>query len=142
MEETRAHLRRRASPVEAHFRQRRRGKRWGRHTRCGRLTTVTNTASRSTRIRWSIPMTNSGLFGRPSRMTPNILSAEAKLYPILPYNSQSSFLPADTRMPNYISRQAITRSATEHDFIRPRTTVHSRTRVHPPQFVPYAPGVL
>jgi hypothetical protein len=36
----------------------------------------------------------------------------------------------------HISRQAITRAATEHDLIRPGT------RVHPPQFVPYAPGVL
>jgi len=35
-------------------------------------------------------------------MTPNTLSAEAKLYPILPCNSQSCFVPADTRTPNFI----------------------------------------
>jgi len=106
-EETRAHLRRRASPVEALLRQRRRkdkGKKkekthppW-KHTRCGRPTTIMNptkstsimndrdrltispnTAYRRTWIRWSILMTNSDLFGWPSRMTPNTLSAEVML---------------------------------------------------------------
>ena len=42
----------------------------------------------------------------------------------------------------HISRQTITRLATEYDLIRPRTSVHPRTRVRPPQFVPYAPGVF
>jgi len=35
-------------------------------------------------------------------MTPTTLSAEAKLYPILPYKGQTSFVLADTRTPNFI----------------------------------------
>jgi hypothetical protein len=42
----------------------------------------------------------------------------------------------------HISRQEITRSATEHDLIRPPTRVHPRTSVHSPQFQPYSPRVF
>jgi hypothetical protein len=70
-------------------------------------------------------------------MTPNTLSAEAKLY--LDPTVQQSIELCTSRHQNaefHISRQTITRSATEHDLIQPRT------RVHPPQFGPYAPGVF
>jgi len=82
-------------------------------------------------------------------MTPNTLSAEAKLY--LHSAVQQSIELCTGRYQNaefYISRQTITRSATEHDPIRPRTrvhlrtSVHARTRVPPPQFLPYAPRVF
>jgi len=76
-------------------------------------------------------------------MTPNTLSAEEKLY--LHSAVQKSIELCTGRYQNtefHITRQTITRSATEHDVIRPRTRVHPRTSVHPPQFVPYAPGVF
>jgi len=44
-----------------------------------RVTISTNTASSSALIRWSIPMTESDLFGWPSQMTPNTFSAGVKL---------------------------------------------------------------
>jgi len=82
-------------------------------------------------------------------MTPNTLSAEAKLnlHPAV----QQSIELCTGRYENakfHIYRQAILRSATEHDLIRLGTRVHLRPRVHPrttvhfPQFVLEAPGVF
>jgi len=102
-----------------------------------RFTISTNTAYRSTWISSSIPMTDSDLFGWPSRMSPNTLPAEANLYhhPAVQHSNEL----CTGRYPNaefHISRQTIMPSATEHDLIRPWT------RVHPRQCVPCAPGVF
>ena len=88
-------------------------------------------------------MVNSDDHFRPIRMT----ELDDTKYPIgraevIPHPAmQKAIVLCTGRYENatfHISRQTITRSAPEHDLIRPRTSVHPRTRVHPPQFVPYA----
>ena len=112
------------------------------YKRTDTVTISTNTAYRSIWIRSSILTTNSDLIGWPSRMSWNTLSAEAKLY-LHPAVQQSIELCTSgyQKAKFHISRQTMTRSATEHDLMWPRISVHPRTSVHPPKFVPYAPGV-
>jgi len=102
------------------------------YERSDRVTISMNTAYRSKPIRWSIPMTNSDQFGWRNRMTPNILSAVAKLnlHPAI----QQSVEQCTGRYENgkfHISSQAVTRWATEQDFIPPPTRVHPRPSVQP-----------
>jgi len=73
-------------------------------------------------------------------MTPNTLSAEAKLYPILPCNSESCFVPADTRTPNfiYLDRRSRDRQLSLIAFdlgqvstLGQESTLHSLCLMHP-----------